>query len=138
MSSLSTFESRTGKLEFSAEKVYNFVTDIRNFKRFIPGDTVNNIDLGPDFGSFQAGMLGTVTVTIAGKTPFSQVTYSGNVFRSNDYTLTLNISDKGDTHSEVKVRLTADLNPMLKMIASEPARKFLDTLISEMEKFREW
>ncbi len=138
MDDLTHFESRTGKLGFSAEKVYNFVTDLRNFKRFISGNTINKIDLGSDSGSFQAGMLGTVTARITQKTPLSQVLYSGNVFGSNEYSLTLNIGDKGNSESEVKVTLAARLNPMLKMVAAEPARKFLDTLISEMENFRDW
>jgi len=37
MTDLSYFESRTGKLSCNAEEVFAFVTDIRNFERFIPG-----------------------------------------------------------------------------------------------------
>ena len=40
--------------------------------------------------------------------------------------------------AEVKVVLTADLNPMMKMIAAKPIGQFLEMLINEMEKFSGW
>jgi hypothetical protein len=30
------------------------------------------------------------------------------------------------------------MNPLLKMIAADPVKQFLETLIKEMEKFRDW
>jgi hypothetical protein len=32
----------------------------------------------------------------------------------------------------------ADLNPFLKMMAAEPVKRVLGTIIDEMEKFRDW
>jgi hypothetical protein len=40
--------------------------------------------------------------------------------------------------TEVKVTLTADLNPMMKMMATKPIALFLEILIKEMENFRDW
>ena len=34
--------------------------------------------------------------------------------------------------------LSADLNPMMKMMASGPINQFLEILINEMENFRDW
>jgi hypothetical protein len=34
--------------------------------------------------------------------------------------------------------MEADLNPMLRAIASGPIDRFLETLVTEMENFREW
>ena len=42
MSSISYFESRIGNVSCSAEEVFAFVTDIRNFEQFIPAGTINN------------------------------------------------------------------------------------------------
>ena len=41
-------------------------------------------------------------------------------------------------HADVKVTLSADLNPMMKMMASKPIGQFLEMLINEMESFRGW
>jgi hypothetical protein len=137
MSDITIFESRVGKLAFRPEKIYSFVTDLRNFERFIPKDTVSGHTIGPDSGTFQAGMLGTVTISISGKTPFGKVVYSGNLFGNTEYSMVLDITEKDKDSCEVRVSITAALNPIMKMMAAAPAAKFLDILIDEMEKFRE-
>ena len=39
---------------------------------------------------------------------------------------------------DVQVILSADLNPMMKMMAAKPIRQFLEMLVHEMENFRGW
>jgi carbon monoxide dehydrogenase subunit G len=138
MDNLSEFESRTGRLEFSGETVWNFVTDIRNFERFIPAGSVGDIKIANDSCSIQVSMLGTVNIRISEKTAYDKVVFSGNALGQNNFLLILNINSTGQNKSDVKVKLTAELNPMLKMLASDPLQKFLETLISEMEKFTGW
>jgi carbon monoxide dehydrogenase subunit G len=138
MSEISSFESRTGKLDFGGKEVYNFVTDIRNFERFIPEGSVSNIKIEHDSCSFQVTMLGDVNIHIREKTENSKVIFAGNALHLNDFSLTMNISCLDESHSEVSVSLLAEMNPMLKMVAAEPVRQFLETLIREMEKFRDW
>jgi len=50
----------------------------------------------------------------------------------------LYISDNGKNPADVKVSLNADLNPMMKMMATKPIGQFLEMLIKEMESFRDW
>jgi hypothetical protein len=38
----------------------------------------------------------------------------------------------------VRLGLTAELNPFFKMMATDPIKSSLETLILEMEKFRNW
>ena len=93
MSDLSNFESRSGKLTCSAEEVFAFVTDIRNFERFIPEGTINNWSAEKESCSFSVSMVGTVTVRLAEKEQNTRVVYSGDALKKNDFTLTLFISD---------------------------------------------
>jgi hypothetical protein len=39
---MSYFESRNGEMGCTPEEVFYFMTDLRNFKRFIPAGTVTN------------------------------------------------------------------------------------------------
>jgi hypothetical protein len=137
MGDLSVYESRTGILSCTPAEAYNFVTDIRNFKRFIPDGTINNWQSESDTCSFNVSVVGTVSVRITGKEPCSKVTYNGDALKKNDFTLILNIGSKND-RAEVKILLEAEMNPMLKMMANKPIAQFLEILIIEMEKFREW
>ena len=138
MSNLSYFESRSGKLTCSSEEVYTFVTDIRNFERFIPQGTINNWLSDKESCSFNVSMLGTVSLRIAEKEMFKKVVYNGDALKKNDFTLVLDIVNSVKNTAEVKVSLNADLNPMLKMMASKPIVQFLEMLVNEMEKFTDW
>jgi hypothetical protein len=138
MNDISTFESRTGKLDCTTSDVYNFVTDIRNFERFIPRDKISNVKVSQNSFSFQASPLGLVNISITEKIMYSKVVYSGNTMQISDFSLVILIDEAENNYSEVKILLKAELNTFLKMLASEPIKKFLETLICEMEKFNGW
>lgn len=138
MSDLSQFKSRTGLLTSSAEECFAFVTDIRNFKRFIPGDSISNWQSERDSCSFSVSMLGSVSMRIARKEEYSRVVFNGDALNKNDFELVLHIADNPNKLAEVMVELNADLNPMMKMIATKPIGQFLEMLIKEMENFSGW
>ena len=135
---VSEYMSRQGKLLSSQEEVFNFVTDIRNFEQFIPKGTVTNLHTEKESCSFDVTMLGTVTLHISEKIMFNRVVFSGNALHVNDFSLIVNISDAGDLQSDASVKLVADMNPFLKMVADKPISNFLEMLISGMENFRDW
>lgn len=138
MANLSHFESRSGQLTCSAEELYRFVTDIRNFERFAPHGTINNWQAEKGSCSFTVSMIGPVGLRLAETEINNKVVYKGDALKKNDFSLVLNISSGINNSAEVKVLLNADLNPMLKMVAAKPITQFLETLINEMEGFKEW
>jgi hypothetical protein len=83
-------------------------------------------------------MLGTVSVRLAEKEKCNKVVFMGDALKKNDFSLTLDISDNLNKTADVKVKLSADLNPMMKMMATKPIGQFLEMLINEMENFRGW
>ncbi len=138
MDGISVFESRKGQVGYRAETVYGFASDLRNFEQFIRPGTVNSFTASRGECRFSAGMLGNVVVAISEKIEHSKIVYSGNALQVNDFSVSLNISDAGEDKSEVKVTVSAAMNPLLKMMASGPVNSFLETLISEMENFKGW
>jgi hypothetical protein len=138
MAELSYFESRTGKSDFSSGAVYAFVTDVRNFERFIPEGTVSNWKAEKESCTFTVPILGTVGVRLIDKEINKRVGFEGDAMKKNDFSLVLTIIETGVDSCEVKVSLKADINPMLKLMAAKPIAMFLNKLIDEMEKFRDW
>lgn len=138
MTENTTFLSRPAKLKCSAGQFYYFVTDIRNLKKFIPSDTFSDISINSDSCHFNAGMLGKVDITITEKTMFSRVVFSGETVQVKDFKILFSISEDKAGLAEVSISLSADMNPFLKMIVSDPANRFLEKLVEEMEKFEDW
>lgn len=138
MTGLSFFESRIGMVSSTSADVYNFVTNLRNFEQFIPAGSANNFTADKETCSFDVPMVGTVNLHIAQKQEFSKVVYNGDALKKNDFSLVLDITGDNNVNAEVKVSLNAELDAMMKMVASKPIKQFLETLVNEMENFRGW
>lgn len=139
MSDLSTFESRTGKLNCTPSELFDFMTDIRNFKQFVPhGAHVDDLNIGKDSCSFNISPLGNVNIYLSEKEPHKKVVYNGSALQSNDFSLIVDIKETIAGKAEVDIKLAAKLNPLLKMMATKPVSNFLEKLIDEMEEFRGW
>jgi len=135
---MSEFVSKTGNLTCTPEEIFDFVTDIRNFRQFVPEGSVDNMQIEKDSCSFRIPQMGNVVLYLSEKEPYKGVIYKGTAFKSQDFSLQLNITGNNSGKAEVNVKLIAELNPFMKMIAAEPINRFLETLIQEMEKFSGW
>lgn len=138
MTNLSTYQSRSGNLSCTPEEFYSFITDIRNFEQFIPEGTVKNWRASTESCNFYVSPLGEILMKIKGKTPFTQVTFEGNAFQNNEFLIEVSISGNMENFAQTRLTFLADLNPVLKMMASAYIERFLETLMDEMEKFRKW
>jgi hypothetical protein len=138
MTEISTYKSRTGKLSCSGKEFYDYVTDIRNFEHFISPEILSNLKAEKDSLSFQVNILGAVNIRITEKTMYNRVVFKGENQQVRDFSLIADILDQGKENTEVNVTLEAEFNPMLKMVAAGPVKKFLETLIDEMEKHKGW
>lgn len=138
MDNLSHFESRTGKVTCNADDVFNFVTDIRNFEQFVSEGTISDWQADRESCSFNVSMVGTVSFGLSEKIRNSKVVYVGDALKMNKFSLFLEISGNDEHSAEVKIFLSADLNPVLKMMLSRHIEQFLEILINEMESFKDW
>lgn len=136
MSGLSYYESRKGLLSCTPEECFSFVTDLRNFGQFAAGTSIRNWQAGEASCSFNVAYAGDISVELDEKVPYSRAAFRGSALKENDFRLSLSISGPG--RAEVQVFLEADLNPMLKMVATPAIEQFLSILINEMEKFTGW
>jgi hypothetical protein len=135
---LSNFESRKGSLSGTPSEIFDFVTDIRNLRQFVPDNVVEDLVIDADTCSFRVPAMGTVKISLSGKEPVNQVVYSGTALQSNDFSLVLDINGNSEGKAEVLVKLAANLNPILRMMAAGPISDFLERLVNEMEKFKGW
>lgn len=135
---LSSFESRKGSLSGTPSEIFEFVTDIRNLRQFVPDNVVEDLVIDADTCSFRVPAMGTVNISLSAKEPVNQVVYSGTALQSNDFSLVLDINRNTEGKAEVLVRLAANLNPILRMMAAGPISDFLEKLVGEMEKFKGW
>lgn len=125
-------------VSYSPEVVFHFIADIRNFRRFMPSASFSDIDLKEDSCSFRVDTLGKVNVKISEKVIYSKIVFSASALEQNNFLITVFLSETQNRHSEIKLTFEAEMNQMLKMVASGFVIQFLDTLVDEMGKFNGW
>ncbi len=138
MSELSYYESRPGLLSCKPDEAFNFITDLRNFGRFIKEGTITNWKADKNSCSFNVSMLGTVIVRIIEREDGKKVVYEGDALSRNDFKINVFLSAAPEDKSDINLQLTASLNPMMKMMAEKPINQFMEILMNEIENFRDW
>jgi carbon monoxide dehydrogenase subunit G len=138
MANPSQFNSRTARLSCTGEEFFDFITDLRNFGRFIPAGSVKEWHADENSCSFNMIPMGEITLRIDSKTRATSVSFSGNVLVTTAFMLHSTITEDEGGRANVKLVMEADLNPMLRAMASGPIERFLETLVNEMEQHREW
>ncbi|MBN1387858.1 MAG: hypothetical protein JW965_05380 [Bacteroidales bacterium] len=138
MEDYATYESRIGKIKSGEKDLYTFFTDMRNFSRFLPEDTIENWEASVDECSFEVSPVGKAVIRIVSKDPHNTVKYAGYGLNNTEFYLWVQLKELNENDTRIKLTIKADLNPGLKMLASKPIKEFLDKLVGGMEKFDDW
>ncbi|HVN57872.1 MAG TPA: hypothetical protein VMT63_06230 [Bacteroidales bacterium] len=137
MGSGKKFASREAKLACSSEEFYGFITDMRNFAKILPAG-VSRWTADETSCRFSISPLGETGLKIISRSPYSSVKFEGAVLVSNTFQLDVMISDGGSGKASAELFMEADLNPVIAAMAAGPIEKFLETLVTEMEKYKGW
>ncbi|MDX9929761.1 MAG: SRPBCC family protein [Bacteroidales bacterium] len=138
MAEESEFISRTGTIEATADRVYAFATDVRNFNRFVPGSVLKNWSASNEECSFEMTPIGHASVKIVDKEPCSLIRFEGSAFNETSFRLWFQMKEPEPGTTRFRIVIRADLNPLYKMMAAGPLNEFLEKLVTGVEKFRDW
>jgi carbon monoxide dehydrogenase subunit G len=129
-------ESRVGKINADAERIYTFVSNFNNFKQFIPADKIQDYQSTEDSCNFSIPNMGKLGLKIIEKEPFQSVKISGEGMVNQQFNLWMQLKQVDPADTRVKITIKADLNPMLKMMVAKPLQNFVDKLVDAMEQMR--
>jgi len=129
-------ESKTGRSNHAAERLYRFVSDFRNFNQFIPADKVSDWEAEKESCSFSMDMLGKVRLIIVDKQPGQMIKISSDPDVSQ-YNFHLWIQMKEVAVEDTRIRITIEpkLNPVMQAMVKSPLKKFVNSMVDEIENF---
>ncbi len=129
-------ESKTGKSSYPAKHIYDFVTDFRNFNNFIPANSVSNWQAGSDKCTFSMDLLGNIALSIAEKEKDKMVKIvSDPAISQYNFNLWIQLVQIGEADTRLKVTIEPLLNQILLSMVKGNLKKFVDSLVEEIEKF---
>ena len=117
----------------SAQEVFVFFTDLKNFKTIMP-ENIQKFEVDGD--SFLFGLPGMpeIRLILKEKTEFSNITL-GAASSKLPFTLVADIEELSADKCEIQLKFDGDFNPMMAMIIKKPLTKFVDTLTENISKF---
>jgi len=129
---MTKIESDQVTIDKTAKEVFDFLSDFNNFEKLMPEQVVDWKSTA-DECTFTIKGMATLGMKIIEKVPNSLVKVTKNGSAPFEFTLSCMIED---LQSQCRVRLAfdADLNPMMKMMASKPLTNFLNLLVNKLKE----
>lgn len=127
---MTRIESTERNINFSAKKVFEFLSNFNNFEGLMP-KKVTNWESTDNNCYFSISGIAELGMEIIEKEPYQliKMTDYGKVPFKFDFIV--DIKELGE-QSVVKLTFDAQLNPMLKMIAVNPLKSFLEDLLNHL------
>lgn len=125
-------ESPSKVVDHSAETVYNFLMNIENFETLMPENTKFEKINDTRFLFALKGMP-EIVLDLKEGVPHSKVVL-GAASDKLPFSLTGNITELEDTKSEVALVFEGEFNPMMSMMIKGPITKFIETLVSNLDR----
>jgi carbon monoxide dehydrogenase subunit G len=129
-------ESRIGIIHRSDEEVFNFLSDFRNFARFIPNDKIKNWNATSDSCNFEIAGIGKAGLKLVEKVPKSYIKISSEGSIPVNLMLSLNINYIDANTSELKLTVEPDASPIMLTMIKSTLQNFVDMLIDHVENLR--
>jgi hypothetical protein len=125
-------ESPSKIVDQSAETVYNFLMNIENFETLMPENTRFEKINETRFLFALKGMP-EIVLDLKEGIPHTKVIL-GAASDKLPFTLTGNITELESAKSEVALTFEGEFNPMMSMMIKGPITKFIETLVSNMDR----
>ena len=123
-------ESRVAKTQKSPEELYNFLTQVENFKHLLPDDAKFEL-LGKDKFLFGLKGMPDIKLELKESIPHQQVIL-GSLSDKLNFTLSAHIEPAAQG-AAAQLFFNGDFNAMMAMMIKGPINKFLDQLATGIE-----
>lgn len=130
---MTVLESKKTLINNSPANVYAFLSNFNNFERLMP-EQITNWKSTEETCSFTISGMADLSMRIAEKKEFDYIKYVAEGKNPFNYFLeNKNIeTDNGQCISQLIFH--AELNPMLKMMASKPLQNFVNMLVEKLKQ----
>ncbi|PWE01162.1 SRPBCC family protein [Marinilabilia rubra] len=125
---MTRFESSVKSIPYPASRIYGMLSDFDNFESLLPSDKVKNWESQGDSCRFEVEGIGPVGLKIIDREEPKTIKFTADGKVPFNFFLWIQLKEVEDEDTKLKLTLDAELNPMIKMVAQKPLKKFLGLL----------
>lgn len=128
-----TIDTPKTQVGLSAEELYNFLADVKNFEKLMPENISKFEVLEEDKFLFALKGMPEIVLKVKEKQPYEKIVL-GAASDKLPFTLTAHINETGDGSSEASLVFDGEFNAMMGMMIKGPITSFINTLTENMAK----
>lgn len=126
-------ESEKVTTQKSQQEMFNFLTNVENYKQVMP-DSMEKFEVtGEDSFVFQLKGMPEIELEIK-ETREPDLVVLGSTSEKFNFSLDLTIEPAGESQSQVQLLFTGKFNAMMAMMVKSPLKKFINTLSENIQK----
>lgn len=118
------------------EKVYEFLSDLNNHQQLMP-ENIYNWSSTEDEAKFTIQNMAKLALKVSSRKKNAEIIAIPSEETPFALELKWSVSDKGDGKTEALHSISAELNMMMKMLASGPLQKLVDHQTAALKKVLE-
>lgn len=128
---MTTIETEKKISPNSAERLFNFLTDMNNFERLMPADRIEKWSATQDQCEFTIKGMTRIGLKIVSSEEYSKLVIES--FGKVPFSFNLNISlvEQAANETEVSMIFNGDINPFMKMMVEKPLTNFFNMLVDK-------
>lgn len=130
---MTTFESQQVTIARNHQLVFEFLSNFNNFKELMPPQ-VTDWQSDSEHCSFTIQNMATLGMTYAEKSPFDHIKIISEGRSPFEFNMHCFLEPLANDSTNVNLQLNADLNFMLKMVASKPLANFINILAAKVKE----
>ncbi len=130
---MTTFNSEEVTIQRSEKYIFEFLSDFNNFESLMPPQ-VSDWQSDSEHCSFSIQNMATLGMRFQKKEPYSHIVIVSEGKSPFRFDLQSFLQPAGIESTNVRLQLNADLNMMLKMMASKPLSNFINILAHKLKE----
>ena len=130
---MTTFNSEQVTIARKDSLIFEFLSDFNNFRSLMPPQ-VSDWQSDAESCSFNIQNMATLGMRYESKRPFDHIKIKSEGKSPFDFDLQCFLEPVGVGATNVALQINADLNMMLKMMASKPLANFINILANKLKE----
>lgn len=130
---MTTFNSEQVNIARNNRLIFDFLSDFNNFESLMPPQ-VSDWSSDSEHCSFNIQNMATLGMRYESKTPFNRIKIVSEGKSPFNFDLQCFLEPSENDSTNVELQLNAELNMMLKMMASKPLANFINILARQLKE----
>ena len=133
---MTTIESKIGKIQTSADQLYEKFSDLSRLdllKDQLPTDKITNWKATPDTLSFTVGGMAGVQLSVVERDPGKTLKIAGEG-AGMKFNFWVQLKELAEHDTRIKLTFRSDLNFMMKSLLEGKIKSGMDTLVEGLER----